>query len=358
MPIEQPVPAVKKRYEWIDNARIVAAFLIMYAHVSVQLPADSMVNDHLVNQMLRYVVLYGRVPFFLILAGYFLARNITWSKAWDRFLWLFIPFIIWNLAFVYPRMAVEHTTFSFLDIMGVGSIFSDTWQFTERGNCAPILGPSWFLRDIMILSLLTPLIVKIKKYLPALLTAWAVIFCARVESYMQIVVLSPTTIFFYLFGVSLCEYRISDANRIFNRRFLPVFVIVGLTALAFCVSSSVFHGIGVPRTLLGMLVGALMIAYSGVIIEKRWPKLSKRLAPLGPACFLVFMLHKPCFRVICHFLPDSILHSLWIVLLPFPTFVFICAFFLAMKKYTPWLMPYLGHMKMPKKAKDQQSPAK
>lgn len=350
-PTAQPAPAIKKRYEWIDNARIVAAFLIMYVHVPVHLPADALVNNGMVYQLVHHTTLCGRVPFFLILAGYFLARNITWSKAWDRFIWLFIPFAIWNLVFVYPRMVVEHTTYSFLDIMGVGSIFSDTWQFTEHGNCAPILGPSWFLRDIMVLSLLTPLIIKVKKYLPALLVAWAVIFCAQVEDYTQIVMLSPSTIFFYLFGVCLCEYRISDAYRILNGRFLPVFVIVGVTALAFCISSSVFHGMGVPRTLLGMLVGALMIAYTGVIIEKCWPSLSKRLAPLGPACFLVFMLHKPCFRVMCHFLPDSILHSHWMLLLPIPAFVFICAFFLLMKRYTPCLMPYLGHMKLPKKAK-------
>ncbi len=102
-----------------------------------------------------------------------------------------------------------------------------------------------------------------------------------------------------------------------------------------------------------MLVGALMIAFTGVIIEKCRPNFSKRLAPLGPACFLVFTLHKPSFRVMRHFLPDSILQSHGMLLLPIPAFVAICAFFLLMKRYTPCLMPYLGHMKLPKKTKAQ-----
>lgn len=76
----------KKRVVWIDVSRVLAALLIMYVHLSS--PLLKTTGIHLFYN--------GRVPFFLVLAGYFLARNITWHKVFDRTLWLFIPYMIWN----------------------------------------------------------------------------------------------------------------------------------------------------------------------------------------------------------------------------------------------------------------------
>ena len=58
-------------------SRVLAALLIMYVHLSS--PLLKTTGIHLFYN--------GRVPFFLVLAGYFLARNITWNKAVDRALW-------------------------------------------------------------------------------------------------------------------------------------------------------------------------------------------------------------------------------------------------------------------------------
>lgn len=60
---------------------------------------------HLSSPFLQAVSLHlfylGRVPFFLVLAGYFLGRNITWNKAFNRAFWLFIPFMFWNVLYVF-----------------------------------------------------------------------------------------------------------------------------------------------------------------------------------------------------------------------------------------------------------------
>ena len=356
VPAPAAIPA-KKRYEWIDNARIVAAFLIMYVHVPLHLPSENYFDNGTVYTLLFDTTFRGRVPFFLILAGYFLARNITWSKAWDRFIWLLIPFAIWNLIVG----AVGHlcgTPFESARILGIGAVFDASWTVADCGPCSPLDGPSWFLRDIMLLSLMTPLFIKIKRILPAVLLIYAVCW-QNSDPDMHIgmdVTLAPETCFFYLLGVCLVHFRIDDAYRIFNKGFTPVLLIV----LAFTVTLGIWihHGLDAqfPISLLGMLLGAMMIAHCGVLIEKHLPGLSKRLVPLGPACFLVFMLHRPFFLFIERFIPDCILHSLWILLLPFPTFILIAWFFLSMKKYTPWLMPYLGHMKVA--AKKAESPAK
>jgi len=87
------------------------------------------------------------MPTFFVMSGYLFFVNVTewnaktyWSKLRRRVKKLLIPYIIWNIA-----MAVKLQTFS-LSI------------FIEPANM-----PLWFLRDLMIVSLLTPIIYRSQK---------------------------------------------------------------------------------------------------------------------------------------------------------------------------------------------------
>ena len=82
------------------------------------------------------------MPTFFVMSGYLFFGNVTkwnakiyWNKQRRRAKTLLVPYIIWNIA-----MAVKLKTFS-LSI------------FIEPANM-----PLWFLRDLMIVSLLTPII--------------------------------------------------------------------------------------------------------------------------------------------------------------------------------------------------------
>ncbi len=352
------VPIKKKRYEWIDNARIVAAFLIMVNHlpcVGSELNGFSSVD--FLQMVCRNCFYNGRVPFFLILAGYFLSRNITWKKAWDRFIWLLIPFVIWNAVYAYGFL---HHAFSLrsvcVDLLGINNIIhrSVISLFGSSVSSYPVIGPSWFLRDIMFLSLLTPLIVRFAKWIPAILVVMTSLMLFQMPP-NSAALFSPTTIYFYLLGVSLVRFRLDDAYLILNRSFLPFFV-VGIVASFLCVLAMFVSGIrefrGLPMSyffasLFGMTFGAVLIAYCGILIEKLTPHFSKLIAPLGPACFLVFMLHMPIFELLQEYYPSAF-EGLNALLVPVPVFIFIAALFLGMKRFTPFLMPYLGHMKMQK----------
>lgn len=352
VPSAAPLPQMDKpRYEWIDNARVVAALLIIYVHMESFFPAEPHVNNELGFSLTRLTTYYGRVPFFLILAGYFLARRITWHKAVDRALWLFIPFVAWNV--LYYLWTHIHASISFSDIpwiIGVGPFFSkDTILFADYGG-TPYIGISWFLRDIIVLSLLTPIFYRLRRVFSILLVIIVSLDPWIPLSSNTTIIMAPGNCFYYLLGVCLVDFRIADAYRILNKKFTP-FLIVGLavgTAISFYTA---YNGLpSVRPALIGSVFGALMIAQSGVLIEKHLPKLSKLLAPCGPACFLVFMLHQPLFQMAAPFLPKWLTGSWLVWLLPFPACAGIITFFLLMKKFTPCLMPYLAHMKMPKKA--------
>lgn len=57
----EAAPPVKKRYEWIDNARIVAALLIVYAHMPFYFDFPHVNNEAAMN-LVKLTTYHGRVP--------------------------------------------------------------------------------------------------------------------------------------------------------------------------------------------------------------------------------------------------------------------------------------------------------
>lgn len=95
------------------------------------------------------------------------------------------------------------------------------------------------------------------------------------------------------------------------------------------------------ETAIGMLLGVMMIMYAGIWMEKHLPGLSVKIALLAPACFLTFMLHWPIYG----FLPPAMKSSLFAFFTPLLVFAAIVLFYFALKRFAPFLLPYLAHVK-------------
>lgn len=344
--MQQPV---KKRYEWIDNARVLAAFLIMSIHIPhifFHESYASMEREHFVACELFF---NAPVPFFLLLAGYFTARNITWKKALDRFWWLLIPYILWNLI---TKLIVEATVpvswDEWMQMLGIKNIIFPVWAIVENGASTPINGPTWFLRDLAMLSLLAPCFVWLKRFLPLFIILYFSCVSLRLPVEIQPqTFLCPAHIVYFAMGVMLSGLNMKEAYHIFNHPQMHIcmpggglFMIVFLS-YPYLVPFQYIRG-----TFVMVILGIMMIAYIGVLIERHFPKLSHRLALCGPASFLIFVMHWPLFHLIHRCLPDSMSSSplAWFMLIP--AFFIIVYTFYAVKKWTPWLMPYLCHMKL------------
>ncbi len=340
---------MKRRVEWIDNARVIAAVLIMALHVGglgIHPPAFSM---HCASSLVSGSNFGAPVPFFFIVAGYFLARNITWKKAWNRFVWLLIPFVIWNLA-VYFISAGEVSSPSLFKILGVGSVLLESLSISDDPWQVPVLPPTWFLRDIILLSLLTPLFDKFRACIPALLilcvstTAWT-------KGFAYGVTISLTSCIYYLLGVWLSRFTPEAANRIFNSKFTFIAVAGSVAGMAMVFWNAYMCGENSMRspwatTLAGKVFGVMIIAHVGVLIEQHLPRLSRFLARCAPACFLTFVLHYPLYTlVLAPVLPEAVKGSSLSLLLPLPVFFLIVGLYIAMERYAPFLLPYLAHVK-------------
>lgn len=328
--------------------------MIVCIHMPFTFPSNPYASCDLAHKLIVDSVYQGMVPFFLILAGYFLGRKITWSKAFDRSLWLLIPFFIWNFLYYawnhHPlHLDLLQTLYDVPKMMGVGAIFDRDWTICGLAPAQPSIGPTWFLRDIIVLSLISPVLAKFKKPLLVVVAIACVLFVDCHQTDAPVVPLLPATCAYYCLGISLSDYKISDAYLILNKSFTP-FVVTGfLAAVCYIVCSEYMELPPFPSTLLGGVFGALMIAQCGVLIEKHLPKLSKILAPCGPACFLVFVLHMPLLSTVSCTLPQEYCSGVWVWSFTVVCCGVIIAIFLLMKRYVPWLMPYLGHMKAPKK---------
>lgn len=136
------------QYDVVSALRLPLIVLVTFAHSygAVKEGYSVLGSGWDTYEVLKIVVSQTLVkvamPIFFVISGYLFFANVTqwntqtyWQKMKRRFKTLFIPYLIWNLI-----MAVKLKTFSL-------SIF---WE--------PVNMPLWFLRDLIMVSLLTPII--------------------------------------------------------------------------------------------------------------------------------------------------------------------------------------------------------
>lgn len=338
---------MKRRVEWIDNGRMIAALLVLCLHVPLVFHAA---GGGVVSRIVQMWMFRGEVPFFLFFAGYFLARNVTWHKALKRACLLFIPFFLWNaLYYFFHAIPAGHGGQFFTDllsILGIGNVFTPDLHLFGSPAMLPKVGPSWFLRDIIVLTLLTPLFARFKVFFGiVLILVMATLPGYHAHTQMCDAMLSPGTCFFYILGVCASGRAVQDAELILNRRFTPVLVAAVLCGIALGVAAYLKILTPLSFTLPGGLLGILLISHAGLLIERHCPKLSGMLSSCAPACFLIYMLHLPMMQIAIGFIPAWYSEGWLAWLTPFILSAVVILGWLGMRKWTPWLLPVLAHDK-------------
>ena len=197
------------QYDVIQQLRFPMIVLVTFAHSygRVEEGYSLLTSDWNTYEFLKLLVSQTLVkvamPVFFIMSGYLFFANVDkWDyatykrKMLRRVKTLLIPYLVWNLL-----MAVKLKAFSW-------SMFWSYWMPAgrqvdwfgqEQLMTAPANMPLWFLRDLMVVSLLTPviyvLIRKLGYWLLAVLTIYYLSgVCAFVPG------LSAYAIYFFSFG--------------------------------------------------------------------------------------------------------------------------------------------------------------
>ena len=228
------------QYDVIRQLRFPMIVLVTYAHSYGHVADDFMLlsSDWNACEFLKLLIsqtlVKVAVPVFFIMSGYLFFSNVKeWNltvyreKMQRRVKTLLIPYLIWNLL-----MAVKLKTFSW-------SMFWVYWkpagaQIDWLGNeqlmTAPANMPLWFLRDLIIVSLLTPIIYigvrKLGYWLLGLLTiCYLSGICAFISG------LSAYAVYFFTFGAFL-SIRKMDLMETMKEYELPAYMLSVVLAIA------------------------------------------------------------------------------------------------------------------------------
>ena len=199
------------------------------------------------------------VPVFFIMSGYLFFANVeTWNsqayraKMLRRLKTLLLPYLIWNLL-----MAIKLKTFSwsiFWVFWCPAGIQTD-WFGHEQLMTAPANMPLWFLRDLMVISLLTPIIYlglrKLGYWLLAILT---ILYLSGICAFIP--GLSAYAIYFFTFGAFFSIRRMDLLENL--RRFeWPTYIL----SIAFAIAMMLTYNTPVFSSLMlcFRLVGAVAV---------------------------------------------------------------------------------------------------
>jgi surface polysaccharide O-acyltransferase-like enzyme len=242
------------------------------------------------------------IPLFFLMAGYLFFITFTWSsktyvkKITTRLRSLFVPFLFWNvlvLAFMALMQAIPATQPYFTDantpIADYGAFDYCNALFGIRGY--PIAFHFWFIRDLMLLVLLAPLIAVLVRLAPV--PFFVVVYVLWVSDTWPIYMPAAVGVFFFAAG-TLCGLR-DQSLFAFDRFTVPLVLLYLPLLLADVIWYTAWFNNWLHRTdlIVGVLVALCSTRY---MLQSPW--LCRVLLSLGGASFFVYAAHEPLQKII------------------------------------------------------------
>lgn len=235
------------------------------------------------------------VPGFFFISGFllFLSKKSYGQKIRTRLSTLVIPYILWNgllLALYLVAFAIGHpqningrslADYHFIDYI---RLFWDRGSY-DNGNFVPLLCPFWYIRNLFIMCLLSPLLYYIIRYVREMfliiITAW------WLTTYDNAFI--PQTILFFSLGAYFSIHEINPLELTIKHKklFLSLFVLFAISDIAMHTIAGTPINLQAHRLSLIFNIPALLLL-ADLCISKGY---SSKLLP--NAAFIVFAVHYP-----------------------------------------------------------------
>ena len=235
------------------------------------------------------------VPIFFIFSGYlfFLSNKNYTEKLRSRFHTLLVPYILWNLILLslylvlntigYPQNinGKSIVDYSIIDYL---RLFWDRGSY-DNGNFVPLLCPLWYIRNLIIMSILSPLLYYIIRYLRELflmiVAAW------WLTTYHNAFI--PQTILFFSLGAYFSIFNINPLKiAIENKTFLIILFVI------FATGDLLSHVVNETPINLQLHRLSLIINIFALLLFADWCIRHKYTSKLLPnSAFIVFCVHYP-----------------------------------------------------------------
>lgn len=168
------------QYKTIEALRFICASLVVLRHSSgfIEVPVADYSLYRIVVATFSFGVTEVCVPVFFMISGFLFFSGLhewKWStygrKLKSRITTLMLPYCVWNVLAVFSSMIITYA--STRDINQALSVYnnngalrilwdcanvsvSDTWFGGVACSAAPMDGPLWFIRDLIVLTLCAP----------------------------------------------------------------------------------------------------------------------------------------------------------------------------------------------------------
>ncbi len=253
---------------------------------------------HFVSQGIARVA----VPVFFLMSGYLFFWGFVWSKEGylnkikRRIKTLLIPFLFWNIAtllFVGTAQAVPalHSFFSgknpLISTFGFFDYFNAIIGLTQR----PIAYQFWFVRDLIILILLAPLIHVVNRYL-SLAFLGLVFICWLINVWPVYMPSSEAFLFFSVGG-----YLASKKKNLFYFDNYGAIIIILYLAIVTMDVLTIKKSFNPYLHNIGILLGISAALFTTKFIAQS-VRLKKAIVGLSSASFFVYAIHAPLLTIL------------------------------------------------------------
>jgi len=292
------------------------------------------------------------VPLFFLLSGYlfFLGFSLSWrsyrEKLRSRSKSLLVPYLFWNLATL-AVFALAQTIpatriyFSGNNPLIAGFGVYDYLNAVFGIDRQPIAYQFWFIRDLMVLVLMSPIIALILRWTPRLfLAAMGVLWYVEL---WPLYVPSVAALAFFSLGAGLGANRISLFS--LDRFGRPVgFAYLCVLLVDATTKGAVFNPY-VHKA--GIVLGVVWVLYltQGVMALER---LKRALLWAGGASFFIFAFHEPTQTILRKLaykltLPDSVALILFLYLsIPLVVLALSLLLYSVMKRFVPGFLKVIS----------------
>lgn len=235
------------------------------------------------------------VPCFFFISGYlfFLSKKTNFQKISTRIHTLLKPYLLWNLLLLLLYL-IAYTAGYPLDINGRSIVeyefidyvrlFWDRGSF-DNGNFVPLLCPLWYIRNLLIMSILSPLFYYIIKYLREFFLLFIAIWWMTTYNNAFI----PQTILFFCLGAFFSILNRNPLESIIKNKslFITLFVLFAAGDIITHVAISTPVNLQIHRLALICNIPALFLLANYCVLHGY----SNELLP--NSAFIVFCVHYP-----------------------------------------------------------------
>lgn len=305
---------MKERLDYISNLRFPMILGVVFTHALTYMPT-SIYDDSAAGTTLQWIIAlaHGRIPTFFIISGYLFFRGVEqfdWAlykkRMKSRNRSLIIPYILWTiiclcyLSIKALPIAIQTHDYTPITNMLTWRIF---WVYT---NVHPLHIPLWYIRDLIVMSIISPLVwiyLKYTKHFGMLILIGLYIAFDGIIAFTL-----PNAILFFTMGAYFALFNV-DFRPIANKLKWLIFPILLL------VSAIITLGETYSARTAAVVIPLTYLCISAYVTDKYHCKISDKLTN---SVFFIYASHTILITSVVYsaakfIIPDSV--SPWILLM-------------------------------------------